>query len=89
MALVGIESAFTGCQSRLLSLPHNPNRGLFTIGGLDGAFNLQVYNATGLKIKDTEIELPCQVDLSAHPTGIYFIRIENGERSWLEKVIKD
>jgi hypothetical protein len=40
-------------------------------------------------VKDTEIELPGQVDLSAHPTGIYFIRIESGERSWFEKLIKE
>jgi len=67
----------------------NPTKGLFTIGGLSGTFNLQVFNATGLKIKDTTIELPAQVDLSGFAGGIYFIRIANGERSWIEKVVRE
>lgn len=72
-----------------ITLHPNPTKGLFTIGGLTGTFNLQVFNATGLKIKDTAIELPGQVDLSGYANGIYFIRITSGERSWLEKVVKE
>jgi hypothetical protein len=89
--ITGFKSA-TGIAEGGLSgirLHPNPTRGLFTIGGLAGTFNLRVYNAIGLKIIETDIELPGQVDLSAHPTGIYFIRIESGERSWLEKVVKE
>jgi len=89
MALVGFVSAFIGYQSRLITLPLNSTKGLFTICGLAGNFNLQVFNATGLKIKETAIELPGQVDLSGYANGIYFIRIANGERSWLEKVVKE
>jgi len=48
-----------------------------------------VFNATGIKIKDSMIELPCQVDLSGFAGGIYFIRIANGERSWMEKVVRE
>ena len=72
-----------------ISIFPNPTKGSFTIGGLAGNFNLQVFNATGLKIKDTAIELPGQVDLSGYANGIYFIRIANGERSWVEKVVRE
>ena len=72
-----------------ITLHPNPTKGSFTIGGLIGNFNLQVFNATGLKIKETAIELPGQVDLSGYANGIYFIRIANGERSWVEKVVRE
>ena len=65
------------------------SKGLLVIGGLAGNFNLQVFNATGLKIKETAIELPGQVDLSGYANGIYFIRIEIGERSWMERVVRE
>jgi len=72
-----------------ISIFPNPTKGSFTISGLTGTFNLQVFNATVLKIKDTAIELPGQVDLSGYANGIYFLRIANGERSWLERVVKE
>lgn len=90
--ITGLKTGSTsvaGSDLASITLHPNPTKGSFTIGGLAGNFNLQVFNATGLKIKETAIELPGQVDLSGFAGGIYFIRIENGERSWMEKVVRE
>jgi hypothetical protein len=41
-----------------------------------------------LQLFEIDIQLPGQVNLSEFSPGIYFIKVQQGERSWLKRVIK-
>jgi hypothetical protein len=43
---------------------------------------------TGLPLLEKVVQLPGQVNLSEFSPGIYFIKVQQGERSWLKRVIK-
>ncbi len=67
----------------------NPNNGLFTVQ-IDENAKLEITNALG-QIIFSENKLPGvhNIDLRKQANGVYFIRISNGERSALYKLVKE
>jgi uncharacterized Ntn-hydrolase superfamily protein len=64
------ESAF----SKKLSVYPNPSRGSFHIKGVEGPMQVQVYQSTMQLVKTIEQVNPDEtIDLSNHPTGVYFL----------------
>jgi hypothetical protein len=69
----------------------NPSNGKFTISFKNGYFNtIEIYNLIGERvfIKDGIKEQSSEtIDLSNFPKGIYFIKINDGEKTHTEKVV--
>ncbi|WNH11944.1 T9SS type A sorting domain-containing protein [Thalassobellus suaedae] len=61
----------------------NPTTGLFNITNVPGFKNMKLYNITGSEVKSFK---PAQnYDISELPSGIYFLKTDNG---WVNKLIK-
>ena len=70
----------------------NPNRGKFTISGDDMRnAQLTVLNGLGQEIvvSSSHSISEVQLDLSDHPSGLYFVRVEQNGVNWVQKVIKE
>jgi hypothetical protein len=73
----------------------NPSSGLVNIlfNNFEGTYDMTVYNDLGQSIRTEKIDIQTagrfvkQVDLSTHPTGIYFIKLMNDSTSKVVKVI--
>jgi len=70
-----------------ISIFPNPTKGIFTIEGITGEANVKIFNAFGVEITTSKIDLLGTIDLSGQPKGVYFIRIESGEKVSFEKVV--
>jgi len=66
----------------------NPSEGIYNIDGFDGSFQVIVTNSQGQLILKKEINDAYQLDLTANPNGIYFIRLTSDQSVKLVKVIK-
>lgn len=64
----------------------NPNRGKFTIE-VAGSYDLEVLNAIGNVVYSARIMEQKTVDLSNENDGIYFIRLQNGEKIFTKRLI--
>lgn len=73
------------------SIYPNPNNGKFLLQGAmsDGLeTNFTIFNILGEIIYQTEIPgLQFEFDLSSQPQGIYFMRINEGEKVFFEKIL--
>lgn len=69
-----------------VSIYPNPSTGLVTINGLSNVAQINVTNAQGQLIF-TGALTSSQLDLSAQPKGVYFIRIYNDDEMMIQKVI--
>ncbi|MCX6232658.1 MAG: T9SS type A sorting domain-containing protein, partial [Bacteroidetes bacterium] len=72
----------------------NPTSGLITvaINGSNSSLNLQLYDIVGKLIYEEKLLLKNQsitknLDLSAYPKGIYFIKLSNKNTSKVERLI--
>lgn len=68
----------------------NPSSGLFSISGGDMAGALhQVFNTYGQIIEPpyTQDDAQLNYDLSAYPSGVYFVKISKNGYTWTSKVI--
>ncbi len=70
-----------------LSIYPNPTNGTFTISGLPDECEITIFNTHGKEILTKSINMPAEVDLSAKPKGIYFIRIKTNNNMFFEKLI--
>ena len=70
-----------------ISIFPNPTKGIFTIEGITGEASVKIFNAFGVEITTSKIDLQGTIDLSGQPKGVYFIRIESGEKVSFEKVV--
>jgi hypothetical protein len=89
-AITGIKISPTGIPtqaSQAIRIYPNPTTGLFTIEGVQKKAMVNVFNTFGVSVFGNEFSLPAQVDLSARPKGIYFIRIETDSETLFEKII--
>ena len=74
-----------------LSVYPNPteNRVNLRLSYLGDNDSYAVYNATGGKVIEKSISAPLsEIDLSAQPSGLYFVVIKNQNHSYTEKIIK-
>jgi PKD repeat protein len=70
-----------------ISIFPNPTHGIFTIQGISNPAILKIFNAFGVEVSNPVIDPQGNIDLSAQPRGVYFIRIQNGEKVSFEKVV--
>jgi PKD repeat protein len=80
----------TGLSSKpaeALSIFPNPTAGVFSISGFEGEASISIFNAFGNEVKQLTSTLPAEIDLSGNPKGVYFVRIDTGERIYHEKVV--
>jgi uncharacterized repeat protein (TIGR01451 family) len=88
--IIGIKAgaaSVTEFQTSGIQIYPNPTEGTFTIEGIAGKINVRIFNAFGEVVYRRELNLPETVDLSSRPKGIYFIRIDLGEKMYHEKLI--
>ena len=67
--------------------------GIFNINVLKSVkepFNIEIRNMMGVIVFKNDIigEKPSKVDISNHPSGIYFIQLSLGNELFIEKIIK-
>ena len=68
----------------------NPTRGLFQIELADPQTrtDLQIFNATGVLVKNLKIQHQSLIDLTALSNGIYLLQVCSGNRTRTQKLIK-
>lgn len=77
---VGIEENSPTLTSELVIYP-NPNNGLFNVGLLTGADQLEIYNILGESIYQMTIQKEdAKIDLSHQPNGIYFLQARQNNK---------
>lgn len=73
----------------------NPTKGLVSVQfpeSWSGALALEVYAANGQRLQRQLLDqapLRMQVDLSAYPSGVYWLHLVRGERTFSRKVVKE
>lgn len=75
-----------------LSLYPNPNNGVFSISlkNAVGISEVEIYNALGEKVYATssfKLQTTNEIDISASPKGIYFVKINDGTRVYDRKIV--
>lgn len=73
----------------------NPSSGVFQLlfSNFEGTYDLTIYNDLGQLIKEETLTIEDkilqqkQVDLSSHPTGVYYIRLMNATTTKVIKVV--
>lgn len=88
----GIEEAGN---DRLIQVFPNPTTGQFNVlfNNYEGSFEMSVFNELGQVVRKefiditNEVQYIKQVDLSTHPTGVYFIRLMNDRTNKVIKVV--
>jgi hypothetical protein len=90
--VTGMKLSATGLSSQpteTLSIFPNPTAGTFSITGLEGEVSISIFNAFGNELKQLTSALPAEIDLSGHPKGVYFVKIETAEGVHFEKLIRN
>jgi hypothetical protein len=72
-----------------LSIYPNPNDGTFTIEGTYDNVDIRIINAFGVEVYQNHLGLPSKVNITTQPKGIYFIRLDTGNRVYFEKLIRN
>ena len=80
-------AGITGILQNTLHIYPNPSNGIFNIQSLTDAFNIKVFNAFGDEIYRNEMVKLARIDFSSQPKGLYFVRIENGNEIFFEKLV--
>jgi len=75
-----------------ISIFPNPNNGKFNISLKNSISKIQVdiYNSWGQKIYESSTRSPLpenEIDFSLHPKGVYFIKINDGEYNYIDKIV--
>lgn len=67
----------------------NPTSGVINIALPQAtASEVMIFNISGKLIYNAEAQTEVEVDLSAYPAGVYFLKVENGSKNFTEKLIK-
>jgi len=88
--LTGIEEPLESLNN--MTVYPNPCNGTFSIqlqGGNDQPQNIEIYNTTGEKVCAAipDSRGICDIDLSAYPKGIYFVKLFEGDKVSVKKVV--
>jgi Secretion system C-terminal sorting domain len=75
-----------------ISVFPNPNYGKFNISLKNSISKIQIeiYNNWGKKIYESSIRSPLsenEIDFSLHPKGVYFIKINDGDNYYNDKIV--
>jgi len=83
---ISANALYRGCQ-----IYPNPSSGLITISlpGISANTQIVIYSAGGLKVLEWQpADTETQIDISALPRGVYFLRVQNKMNVEIEKLIK-
>ena len=70
-----------------LSIYPNPSNSIFKVNN-EKSLNYQIYNTEGLRIAQDRLSVNGEINLSAQPSGVYFLQLEGESRSEWLKMIK-
>lgn len=75
-----------------ISIYPNPTSGIFTLKSTCQPFNnstITIFNSLGETILQSEIQdQKPEIDLSSYPTGVYFLKVDDGNKMAVKKIIK-
>ena len=84
-----IPSGFTPILNNIVfSIYPNPNNGKFYLPKNFSFYEVKIYNSLGQEISFT-ISNKNEIDISALATGLYFVKISDGKKVYLGKVMKE
>ena len=65
----------------------NPTGGVFTVSPTIKIEQIEIYNTTGQAVNFTKQEN--EIDITALPAGLYFVKITTGTKSYFTKVVRE
>ncbi|MDD3525766.1 MAG: PKD domain-containing protein [Bacteroidales bacterium] len=73
---------------KIFSIHPNPTEGSFVISITDaGNYQMTILNSLGREVLSKTISGATSVDLSDQAQGLYFVKLTNGAKVWIEKVV--
>jgi len=74
--------------SEIFSVYPNPSSGIFTVTSQEEITTIEIYNVLGEKIYKSEMrDKKYAIDLSGKAKGIYFVRIQSGDKISTQKIL--
>ena len=89
--LNGISDQPSGNNNFIHSVYPNPSKDKITVSksSITGDIRLSIINITGEKVLETQlIDSETQIDISALPLGVYFVRVQDEKKAEVVKMIK-
>ncbi|MBX2844961.1 MAG: T9SS type A sorting domain-containing protein [Saprospiraceae bacterium] len=74
-------------KGQLVEVFPNPNNGMFQLSGIGSKTQVQVFDSFGHLVHDMDVSPNAEIDLSFLASGVYFIRVEAGKRSTVDKLV--
>jgi hypothetical protein len=75
-------------QNEMITIYPNPTNGKFTIESDSNITSIEIINMLGAKVFQTEVkDQTYNIDLSSQPKGIYFVKIVEGDKISVEKIV--
>ena len=79
----------------LISISPNPSNGFFTISSQEKITSIEIYNTLGELIFSSELRTPnlptgqagTELDLRSKPKGIYFVKVQCGDKVSKQKIV--
>jgi hypothetical protein len=89
-AVVRINTGATGIfqpAPQSLSIYPNPTKGTFTISGLTGAAEIQLFNGFGKEVFHSKTILPASIEFVGQPKGVYHLKTQTKAGVYFNKLI--
>lgn len=84
----GVEENVSGTED--FSIFPNPTNGIFLIKSNNGINEIKIYNVLGekiYKIKDCKQMKSIEINLSYYPKGVYFVKINDNNKIYTQKIL--
>ncbi len=73
---------------KVFTIHPNPTKGSFVINvAVADEYQMEILNSSGQKVLSKNISGATFIDLSDHAQGLYFVKLTNGTKVWIEKVV--
>jgi hypothetical protein len=86
--LTGVEETL-GNDNAIQIFP-NPSNGIFSIKNLNNqSQTVEIFNLMGERVYSSgnNTKIACDIDISNSPKGIYFVKVYDGEKNHIEKIV--